>query len=138
MNKIYWLILSAVSVMSVSASAEVSTERLTGAQYVKNQLTLLNGITEMLNIPTIADGPDEVANGIRRLLAYLRSLAACKTEIPAEELSKAEAAANKNERTHAAGQAFLAAIHKTAANNFYNSNQLAEVIRELSEVLELL
>lgn len=138
MNKIYWLTLSAVSVMSVSASAEVSAERISGVQYVKTQLTLLNGITEMLNIPTIADGPDEVADGIRQLVVYLRSLAACKTEIPAEELAKAEAAANKNQRTHAAGQAFLAAINKTAANNFYNSSQLAEVIRELSEVLEQL
>lgn len=135
MNTIFRLTLSAAIVFSGTATAEVSAERISGVQYVKTQLTLLNGITEMLNIPTIADGPDEVADGIRQLVVYLRSLAACKAEIPSEELAKAEAAANKNKQTHAAGQAFLAAINKTSDNNFYNSRKLAEVIRELSEVM---
>ncbi len=138
MNKIYRLTVAAVIIISGATQAEASTDRLSGAQYVKTQLTLLNGITEMLNIPTIADGPDEVADGIRQLIVYLRCLVAYKEKIPAEELTKAEAAANRNKRTCTIGQAFLDAINKTANNNFYNSNKLAESIRELSEVLLLL
>lgn len=71
-------------------------------------------------------------------MGHLRVLAAYKQEIPAPDLKKAQSAANKKARTHAVGQAFLAAINKTAANNFYNSSKLADAIRELSLALELL
>lgn len=127
-----------VAILALPTQAQNGGEKLSGAQYVETQLTLLNGVTEMLNIPSIANAPDEVATGIQQLTGHLRVLAAYKQEIPASELEKAQAVANKKARTHAAGQAFLAAINKTAANNFYNSSKLADAIRELSVALELL
>lgn len=132
------LILTGIAVLTLPAQAQQNAESLSGAQYVETQLTLLNGVTEMLSIPSIAEAPDEVAAGIQQLLEYLRVLAACKQEIPATELEAAQAAANQKARTHALGQAFLAVINKTSANNFYNSCKLADAIRELSEILELL
>ena len=127
-----------VTIFSVPIQAQHGDVNLSGEQYVETQLALLNGVTEMLNLPTITDAPDEVAVGIQQLVGHLRVLATYKQEIPALELEKAQAGANKKARTHAAGQAFLAAINKTAANNFYNSSKLAGAIRELSIALELL
>lgn len=134
----YRLLPALVAILALPAQAQNGGEKLSGAQYVETQLTLLTGVTEMLNIPSLADAPDEVAAGIQQLVGHLRVLAAYKQEIPAPDLEKAQSAANKKARTHAVGQAFLAAINKTAANNFYNSSKLADAIRELSLALKLL
>lgn len=63
----YRLLPALVAILALPAPAQNGGEKLSGAQYVETQLTLLTGVTEMLNIPSLADAPDEVAAGIQQL-----------------------------------------------------------------------
>lgn len=124
--------------LAASAFAQTAPENMTAAQYVETQMVIIQGVTNMLNVKTIAEGPDEVAEGICQLTAYLEALTANKAQLPAEELTKAQAEAKKKARTHAIGRDFLAAINKTSDNKFYNSQKLAEAIFAFSKALEQL
>ena len=117
------------------APAVAQEETLTVSDYIQAQLALLDGVTELLNMPTIAQDPSDAAKGLNQLTQYAAALVSMKGLLNADELATAQGALENNPAAQAVGAGFMQAVNRTMDNKFYNSNELATALRDFAAVL---
>ena len=133
MTRFAYIALAAVPAMVAPAVAQEET--LTVSDYIQAQLALLDGVTELLNMPTIAQDPSDAAKGVQQLTQYAAALASLKGQLNADELAAAQGALESDPAAQAIGAGLIAAINKLADNNFYNSAELANAVQQFAAAL---
>ena len=117
------------------APAAAQEETLTVSDYIQAQQALLGGVTELLNMPTVAQDPADTAKGVQQLAQYAAALASLKSQLNADELAVAQGALESDPSAQIIGAGFIAAVNKLADNNFYNSSELATAVQQFVAAL---
>ena len=133
MNRFAYIALAAVPAMVAPAAAQEET--LTVSDYIQAQLALLGGVTELLNMPTVAQDPADTAKGVQQLAQYAAALASLKSQLNADDLAAAQGALESDPSAQIIGAGFIAAVNKLADNNFYNSSELATAVQQFVAAL---
>lgn len=128
--------LTAFAVTTILVAPAIAQEQsLTVEDYIKTQMLLLNGMTELLNNKNIAESPAEVADAVKHLTQYAVALVSLKGQLNADDLAAAQGNLEVDPAAQATGAAFVAAVHSLAEKNFYNSNELATAVQQFLAVL---
>ena len=88
MNKFAYLALAAVPVMVAPAAAQ--EQAFTVKDYIDSQMALLDGMTKLMTLDTIAENPADVAAAINQLTQYAAALVSLKSQLNADELAVAQ------------------------------------------------
>ena len=126
---------SSVAVAVLVAPAVAQEQQITVADYILSQQALLGGVTELLNLPTIAEDPDSVAAAIEELTKYAVTLVSLKSELNAEELAIAQGNLESDPAAQAVGSGFISAVNQLNARQFYNSQRLATALQNFAAAL---
>ena len=136
MTRTAFTIFATLPAIVVPAAAQQENGGITATDYVSAQITILEAVTELLQIKGIADAPQEVAAGINQLAGYVHQLAAMKPtdSTAAAKMVEAELA----DKAHAAATSLQHALQTTADQNFYNSQELADAIQNFAQSFQVL
>lgn len=128
--------LTSLTVASVLVAPALAQEQaFTVEDYIKTQMALLNGMTELLNSKSIADAPGEVAAAVNQLNQYAAVLVNLKGQLNADDLAVAQGQLEVDAAAQATGVAFIAAVNALAEKQFYNSNELATAVQQFVGLL---
>lgn len=118
------------------AAAQQTNEGLTASDFVAAQITIIRSMTELLSIKGIENAPQEVATGINQLAAMVQQLAAMKPAAGAGDAAVVETELADQARAAATG--LQQALERTAASNFYNSQELADAVQNFASAFQSL
>ena len=133
MNKFAYLALAAVPAMVAPASAQEQT--FTVKDYIDTQMAILDGVTKLLNLDSIAEAPGDVAAAINQMNQYAAALISLKDQLNADELAAAQGNLEGDPIAQMIGSSFMKAVNDAADKNFYNSNELAQAVQQLAALL---
>ena len=133
MNKFAYLALAAVPAMVAPASAQEQT--FTVKDYIDTQMAILDGVTKLLNLDSIAEAPGDVAAAINQMNQYAAALISLKEQLNADELAAAQGNLEGDPIAQMIGSSFMKAVNDAADKNFYNSNELAQAVQQLAALL---
>ena len=133
MNKFAYLALAAVPAMVAPASAQEQT--FTVKDYIDTQMAILDGVTKLLNLDSIAEAPGDVAAAINQMNQYAAALISLKEQLNADELAAAQGNLEGDPIAQMIGSSFMKAVDDAADKNFYNSNELAQAVQQLAALL---
>lgn len=112
------------------ATAQQTADAISATDFVNAQITVIEGMTELLSIKGIEKSPQDVATGINQLASIVQQLAAVKPTA-----SSADAALIETEladKARAAATKLQQVLETTAQRNFYNSQELADAIQNFA------
>lgn len=133
MNLYQNLVPAAVAVVVAPAMAQDG--QITVADYIQTQQALLSGVTELMNLPIIAEDPNDVAAAIEELTKYAAALVSLKGQLNADELAAAQGNLESDPVAQSVGAGFVAAVNKLNDNQFYNSPRLAAALQNFAALL---
>ena len=133
MTKFTYCALVVVPAMVATATAQEQT--ITVKDYIDSQMAILDGMTKLLTLDTIAEAPAEVAEAINQLTQYASALVYMKSQLNADDLAAAQGNLEADAVAQMTGAAFMKAVNDAAAKNFYNSNELATAVQNFAAVL---
>ena len=136
MNKYLPLALISVPAIICPSHAQDMGKTLSASEFVQAQMNILKGVTELLNIKSIADAPQEVAASINQLSAMLVALAQYKPVTTPEEVALIET--EFTEETKEVSLALQQALQKTVDMNFYGSEELLAAIQNFANSMQQL
>lgn len=133
MNKFAYLALAAVPAMVAPASAQEQT--FTVKDYIDSQMALLDGMTKLMTLDTIAENPADVAAAINQLTQYAAALVSLKSQLNADELAVAQGNLEGDAMAQMVGAAFMKAVNDLADKKFYDNAELAQAVQQFAAVL---
>ena len=133
MNKFAYLAFATVPAMVAPASAQEQT--FTVKDYIDTQMAILDGVTKLLNLDSIAEAPGDVAAAINQMNQYAAALISLKDQLNADELAAAQGNLEGDPIAQMIGSSFMKAVNDAADKNFYNSNELAQAVQQLAALL---
>ena len=133
MNKFACIALAAVPALVAPAVAQ--DQQITVEDYIRTQMAILNGVTELLTLDGIAEAPAEVAAAINQLSQHAAALVSLKGMVNADDLAAAQGNLEADASAQMIGAAFVKAVNDLADKNFYNSNELATAVQNFVAVL---
>ena len=136
MNKLPFLLLAAVSVMTAPADAQQHVESLGVSEYLEAQINVVNSAAQLLNIKSIANAPQEVAAGINQLTGILHQLRAAKPHTDAADNARMQTEMGQEAQTAAA--TLHQALATTIKNDFYHCQELVEALQQFANALQKL
>lgn len=136
MNKLIFPLLCTLPAIVAPAHAQMTDVSITAADFVRAQIAIIKGMTEMLSINGIEGAPQEVAAGVTQLTAMVQQLAAMKPNASADDVATIETELADEART--AAQALQQALETTVSRNFYNSQELADAVQAFATAFQSL
>ncbi len=133
MNKFAYLALAAVPAMVAPAAAQ--EQAFTVKDYIDSQMALLDGMTKLMTLDTIAENPADVAAAINQLTQYAAALVSLKSQLNADELAVAQGNLEGDAMAQMVGAAFMKAVNDLADKKFYDSAELAQAVQQFAAVL---
>ena len=133
MNKFACIALAAVPALVAPAVAQ--DQQITVEDYIRTQMAILNGVTELLSIEGIGEAPGEVAAAINQLSQHAAALVSLKGQLNANDLAAAQGNLETDASAQLVGAAFVKVVNDLADKNFYNSNELATAVQNFVAVL---
>ena len=117
------------------APASAQEQTFTVKDYIDTQMAILDGVTKLLNLDSIAEAPGDVAAAINQMNQYAAALISLKEQLNADELAAAQGNLEGDPIAQMIGSSFMKAVNDAADKNFYNSNELAQAVQQLAALL---
>lgn len=130
MTRTAFAFIAALPAIVAPATAQQPADAISATDFVNAQITIIEGMTELLSIKGIEKSPQDVATGINQLAGIVQQLAAVKPTA-----SSADAALVETEladKARAAATKLQQVLKNTAERNFYNSQELADAIQNFA------
>lgn len=130
MTRTAFAFIAALPAIVAPAAAQQPADAISATDFVNAQITIIEGMTELLSIKGIEKSPQDVATGINQLAGIVQQLAAVKPTA-----SSADAALVETEladKARAAATKLQQVLKNTAERNFYNSQELADAIQNFA------
>ena len=117
------------------APASAQEQTFTVKDYIDSQMALLDGMTKLMTLDTIAENPADVAAAINQLTQYAAALVSLKSQLNADELAVAQGNLEGDAMAQMVGSAFMKAVNDLADKKFYDSAELAQAVQQFAAVL---
>lgn len=130
MTRTAFAFIAALPAIVAPAAAQQPADAISATDFVNAQITIIEGMTELLSIKGIEKSPQDVATGINQLAGIVQQLAAVKPTA-----SSADAALVETEladKARAAATKLQQVLKNTAERNFYNCQELADAIQNFA------
>ena len=130
MNKSTYLLFGALPAIIAPAMAQQSDVSISASDFVQTQIAIIKSMTELLTMQGIAEAPQEVAAGINQLAGMVQQLTTLKPV--ATEADKEMIETELADQARTAALELQKALEATVANNFYNSQELADAVQNFA------